>query len=537
MTATDPHTEKRSWIFQAVPRYFDLTEALKHIRIFRWRIKQCKKDIRAGDDVFLWLAGSEGGMVARGRVITDPQIMEDALEELPFVKEEDQDEDRLFAAIEIDTVFDQPVQRTTLKAHSVLSSVSILKQTRGTNFPLTGDEADSLNELCPRAKVYAVSLDEAFARFRDNPVDQMRVMLRRKRAEQLRALLADVNNIDLDTFNRELWQLESATFLDGKDIRKRLFESEPPDAELCEQVTAAIEADTLELHGNYVWRMASSVYGSRLKNATDDEKEGHIRTALTFLNDSTLTATEKAEQINSVPGFGFTAATGLVMVYHPNDFAIWDKQSIGAFSKLHLQSGTLSDFQENAAGLKLRLGAEDYLEMDWFLYQINQGMIEVVDRELHEKMLRDIDDQIQANIAESSTASQTEKEQLVKSRIGQGQFRQNIQQFESACRVSGVNDSRFLIASHIKPWRSCDNVERLDAANGLFLSPNIDLLFDRGYISFEDDGTLLVASGLDATTLESLGVPLEKTKCGEFSAKQRKYLAYHRQHILLGSTD
>ena len=72
---------------------------------------------------------------------------------------------------------------------------------------------------------------------------------------------------------------------------------------------------------------------------------------------------------------------------------------------------------------------------------------------------------------------------------------------------------------------------------GLFLSPNIDLLFDRGHISFDDDGTLLVASGLDATTLESLGVPLEQTKCGEFSANQKKYLAYHRQHIFLGSTD
>lgn len=103
-TTAEPHPGKRSWIFQAVPRYFDLTEALKHIRIFRWRIEQFKNDIRAGDDVFLWLAGSEGGMVARGRVITDPQIMEDAPEELPFVKEEDQDEDRFFAAIEIDTV-------------------------------------------------------------------------------------------------------------------------------------------------------------------------------------------------------------------------------------------------------------------------------------------------------------------------------------------------------------------------------------------------------------------------------------------------
>lgn len=527
------HSLKRSWIFQAVPRYFDLTEALKHIRIFRWRIKQFKNDIRAGDDVFLWLAGSKGGMVARGTVITDPQIMEDAPEELPFVKEEDQDEDRLFAAIEIDTVFGQPVQRTKLKTHPVLSSISILKQSRGTNFPLTGDEAETLNALCPRAVLHSVSLVEAFSLFHANPVEQLRVRLRRERAAQLREVLGDWDSVTLDGFNREVWVLESKTLLGGEDIHGKLFDTGPLDNEFADQVAAALDAGTLELHGNYVWRPGSTIYGPRPTNATDEEKLNHVQHALRLLNDPTLSPPEKAIQIASVPGFGFPTATGLVILLHPEEIAIMNKQTEGAFEKLHINYKGFAAFQSAAKQLKSELGADDYLEMDWFLYQINQGMIEIADRKQHEEMLRDIDVQIEANIDNSATVSQTEKEQLVKSRIGQGQFRQNVQQLESSCRVSGVDDARFLIASHIKPWRACNNLERLDGANGLFLSPNIDLLFDRGHISFEDDGTLLIASIIDKETLQSLGVPCDTMNCGQFSPKQRRYLAYHRQHIFI----
>lgn len=539
MTDNDNHPdrsrpEKRSWIFQAVPDQFDLIDALKHVRIFRWRVNQFKDEIRAGDDVFLWLSGRGGGIVGRGTVLTNPQIMKDAHEERPFVKAAEDEGERLRTAIEIDTVFSHAVQREALQSHPVLSSISLLQQARGTNFALTENQADALNALCPQATRRAVSLAEAFSRFHVDPIEQIRVSLRRKRAEQLRAFLRRTDGIDLDAFNREVWQFESATILNGRDIRGTIFASEPSDRGLSQQVADALAAATLELHGNYVWRSGSTVYGSMLTKATVEEKEGHIRTALGILNSETLTPTEMAQQLKTVPGFGFTNATGLLMVFHPDEFALWDAPSKGAFSKLHLPYKTLTQFQENAANLKSRLGADDFLELDWFLYQINRGVIEIADHGLHEKMLRDIDDQVQANIGIASEASETEKEQLVKSRIGQGLFRQNVQRLESACRVSGVADPRFLIASHIKPWRACDNHERLDGANGLFLSPNIDLLFDRGHISFDDDGTLLVAPGLDPATLHSLGVPSEKIKCGEFSPKQKKYLAFHRQQLFLG---
>jgi putative restriction endonuclease len=88
---------------------------------------------------------------------------------------------------------------------------------------------------------------------------------------------------------------------------------------------------------------------------------------------------------------------------------------------------------------------------------------------------------------------ETEKEALIKSRRGQGLFRQKVRRIERFCRVTRVDRPEHLIASHIKPWRECDNHDRLFEGNGLLLTPTIDHLFDRGFISFESNGELLIS--------------------------------------------
>lgn len=127
----------------------------------------------------------------------------------------------------------------------------------------------------------------------------------------------------------------------------------------------------------------------------------------------------------------------------------------------------------------------------------------------------------------------TEKEQLVKARKGQGRFRANVQAVESRCRVTSVIDPQFLIASHIKPWRHSTNEERLDGENGLLLTPNIDRLFDKGFISFADDGTLIVSPVADRASLALMGIPDQELNCGRFTERQRFYLSYHRRNLLL----
>jgi hypothetical protein len=121
----------------------------------------------------------------------------------------------------------------------------------------------------------------------------------------------------------------------------------------------------------------------------------------------------------------------------------------------------------------------------------------------------------------------TDRAQLVRARVGQGLFRERVARSERSCRVTGVTDLRHLRASHIKPWRLSTNEERLDGANGLLLSPHVDHLFDRGFISFEEDGTLLLSPQLDPTVLHSWAIDV-KRKGRRFTKVQNRYLAHHR---------
>lgn len=105
---------------------------------------------------------------------------------------------------------------------------------------------------------------------------------------------------------------------------------------------------------------------------------------------------------------------------------------------------------------------------------------------------------------------------------------------ERECRITKVDNPAHLVGSHIKPWRDSGNEERLDGENGLLLTPMIDHLFDRGFITFRDDGRLLVSPVADLVSLRRMGVPAE-ADVGGFSRGQRGYLAFHRDEVFLAA--
>jgi putative restriction endonuclease len=146
-----------------------------------------------------------------------------------------------------------------------------------------------------------------------------------------------------------------------------------------------------------------------------------------------------------------------------------------------------------------------------------------------------VENQMQKSILDDPTLDATTKKQLVSARYGQGLFRRRIYEFERACRLTSVENPRLLIASHIKPWRSCSSsTERLDGANGLLLAPHVDRLFDRGLISFKDDGEAIISPQLDRNDLCRLGLMDASKKLGTpFHPRQVPYLAFHRENVLL----
>ncbi|WP_374334308.1 HNH endonuclease [Leeia sp.] len=132
-------------------------------------------------------------------------------------------------------------------------------------------------------------------------------------------------------------------------------------------------------------------------------------------------------------------------------------------------------------------------------------------------------------IAQSPNLTETEKQQLVKARRGQGAFRESLIGMWGKCCITACDCVRILRASHIKPWIDSTNAERLDKFNGLLLSPNFDALFDQGLISFTDSGDILISEFLSANARKALGV---STDCKvHLKSEHAKYLKWHREKV------
>src|SRR5439155_53844 len=101
----------------------------------------------------------------------------------------------------------------------------------------------------------------------------------------------------------------------------------------------------------------------------------------------------------------------------------------------------------------------------------------------------------------------TEAERLVIQRIGQDVFREALMDYWGGhCPLTGIAEPALLRASHIVPWADCTDEQRLDVHNGLLLSALWDAAFDRGLVSFADDGTPLLNPALSGAARIALQI-------------------------------
>jgi putative restriction endonuclease len=143
---------------------------------------------------------------------------------------------------------------------------------------------------------------------------------------------------------------------------------------------------------------------------------------------------------------------------------------------------------------------------------------------------------IEQEVVANSKIPETDRLALVRARNGQGLFKERVSKIESRCRITGVDNPVHVIASHCKPWRDLTNEERLNGENGLLLTPSIDHLFDRGFIGFEDNGTLIISPVAHHLSLQRMGIETDKVvNVGGFTSGQKQFLDFHRNAVLLQS--
>jgi HNH endonuclease len=125
----------------------------------------------------------------------------------------------------------------------------------------------------------------------------------------------------------------------------------------------------------------------------------------------------------------------------------------------------------------------------------------------------------------------TEAERLVIQRIGQDIFRDALMDYWGGrCPLTGITEPALLRASHIVPWSECSDARRLDVHNGLLLSALWDAAFDKGLISFGDDGTPRISSSLSESAREALGVATVCPLTGLREAHRVNLAAHRARH-------
>lgn len=157
----DIQTSKNVWIFQANPSHFDARGAVKSLHEMAWTVNQHKDAIKAGDRVYIWESGRKGGIIAIGRIKTNPAVIPIPESEQQFIKAaKDMFNPKMRARLTIDSVLKEPLSRTRLKENSILKDLDIIRTPRGTNYPVTRDQAEALEKIL-RLESALVSRDKS----------------------------------------------------------------------------------------------------------------------------------------------------------------------------------------------------------------------------------------------------------------------------------------------------------------------------------------------------------------------------------------
>jgi predicted restriction endonuclease len=119
----------------------------------------------------------------------------------------------------------------------------------------------------------------------------------------------------------------------------------------------------------------------------------------------------------------------------------------------------------------------------------------------------------------------------VKRRIGQGKFRELLLERYDTCCLCDVSKSELLVASHIKSWKDSSGKEKLDINNGMLLCPNHDALFDKKFISFDDEGGIILSKELDKKNMIFTNIQEDSKLKFKVTEEMKVYLKFHRKTL------
>ncbi len=163
--------------------------------------------------------------------------------------------------------------------------------------------------------------------------------------------------------------------------------------------------------------------------------------------------------------------------------------------------------------------AADFVNLDYVL-----GRAFALARALPNQLLESWNQKVQ-------TLSATERESLVRQRVGQDLFRDGLMAlWAGCCAITGLDEPALLRASHAKPWKDANDAERLDVYNGLLLAAHLDAAFDKGLITVDQGGSVIPSPRLSQMSLQVLGLTGDKPIV-QLRSQHQLYMDWHREHV------
>lgn len=213
----------------------------------------------------------------------------------------------------------------------------------------------------------------------------------------------------------------------------------------------------------------------------------------------------------------------------------WDNYTSFILAIKDVQSFLMDYYHDESISL---LDAHSFVWMEWMVNISEEGFLAEIEKHcrlaLGKKQKKyDAPEGCAEEAAriefELSSLKGEEREAVVRLRVNQGVFRNLLLEKYNHCCLCQVSNRGLLSASHIKPWSASTSEEKLDWNNGFLMCPNHDRLFDKGFISFKDDGSIMISEHL--SEIDRIFTNVRSNMSIELTEGNRHYLQYHRANV------
>lgn len=153
--------EPSTWIFQGNPKYYDVVGAVESLEKITWAVNQYQKQIKKGDKAYIWVSGSDGGIIASGTILCDPELRKPNTSD-PYTRGEPLKTDSYLAVdIKIERKLTlSKVPRAVLLVDERTKQLEILTYPGATNFRVTKIQEEVIESIINRTYERVPAVDE-----------------------------------------------------------------------------------------------------------------------------------------------------------------------------------------------------------------------------------------------------------------------------------------------------------------------------------------------------------------------------------------